>query len=131
MTLRHRAIAWSASLLPIVAFVSGGSEVGFTMYAESVEFKLEIVAHDRTGQSRAINPTELAPRVTPSAVPFFAGSDHFRRTYGQLPLRHHLREAGRLACSADQEGAASIEIALFERRRRGTLETRELVACGG
>jgi hypothetical protein len=129
VTLRHRTLAFLAGLLPLAFAGVDGCNLGFTMYAESVEFRLEITARDASGAGRTINPAALAPHLTPSAVPFFAGSDHFRRTYGQPPLLHHLREAGRLTCAADPNHPATVEVTLVERRRRGVRETRERVPC--
>jgi hypothetical protein len=130
VTLRHRVITLAVVLLPALAYTAGG-EAGFTMYAASVEFRLEIVARDPDGSARALGPTSLASRVPASAAPFFAGSDHFRRTYGELPLRHRLHEVGRLACLADEGRATAIEVTLVERRRGGVTETRERVPCAG
>jgi hypothetical protein len=118
----QRGIAAFVVLLPVL------TGARFTMYASSVEFRLEIVARDPSGGARAISPTALAARVGPSAAPFFAGSDHFRRTYGEVPLRHHLGDVARLACAEDGQ-AAEIEVVLFERRRGEVRETRERRPC--
>jgi hypothetical protein len=114
-----------AAVIVLVPALSGAR---FNMYAASVEFRLEIVAHDASGAARAIGPGTLAKSVTPSAAPFFAGSDHFRRTYGELPLRHQLHQVARLACTADGR-AAEIDVTLFERRRGATRETHEHISC--
>jgi hypothetical protein len=123
----ERVIAAAVALLPLLVGATG-HEVGFTMYAESVDFRVEIVARDPSGGARTIGPTALAARVTPSAVPFLAGSDHFRRTYGELPLRHQLGALARLACAEDGR-AAEVEVTLFERRRGAVRASRERVSC--
>jgi hypothetical protein len=129
VTRIHRIVASISALLPVFPAVTGGGSLAFTMYAQSVEFRLEITARDASGRTRFIAPSALAARVPASVVPFFAGSDHFRRTYGDPPLAHRLGEVARLACVTDERRAASVEVALFERRRMNVREIREQAPC--
>ncbi len=99
--------------LPIVTTASGGG-FAYTMYASSTWFRLEITAVDGRGATEAVAPSALAGRVSASAVPFLAGADHFRRTYGLEPLRDRLSDVARVACLEAPE-AVSIAITLFER----------------
>jgi hypothetical protein len=84
------------------------------MYARATWFRLEIAARDREGGDHVISPTSLARRVTGSAAPFLAGSDHLRRTYDVGILRARLVDVARLACG-EVPGATSVTITLVER----------------
>lgn len=101
------------------------------MYASSCWFRLEIIARDGEGRAHEVAPTALALHASPSARPFLAGGDHFRRTYDTAALRRHVGDLGRLACVAERGRATSIAITLVERSGSdGSLRTtRENVAC--
>jgi hypothetical protein len=126
----HLAAAITVALLPLVGFFAGTRGLAFTMYAESVWFRIDLVAMGADGLPHTIAPTALAPHVGPSASPFFAGSDHYRRTYDVTPLRQQLEEVARLACRVEGGRAVSVEVTLFERRSHGVRETRSNVKCG-
>jgi hypothetical protein len=101
------------------------------MYASSCWFRFEIVARDAEGRMHEVAPTDLALRASPSARPFLAGGDHFRRTYDTSALRRHVGDFGRLACELEHGRAATIDVTLVERSGGdGALrETRETVSC--
>jgi hypothetical protein len=128
VTRFHRAVLVISTLLPAASFFTAGGALGFTMYARTVVVRMEITARDANGRARAIAPTSLAARVGPSAVPFFAGADHDRRTYGDPPLASHLGEIARLACAVDGH-ARAVDVTLFERRRGGARETHGRAEC--
>ncbi len=127
----HRVLAAISTLLPILSAVTGGAAIGYTMYARSVEFRLELLAYDAdaTRAPRIVPPTALASRVAPKAVPFFAGADHFRRTYGEVPLSRHLDDVGKLVCATDPGAPASVRVTYEERRRSGERTLTTTVAC--
>lgn len=124
----RRAIVIGIMFLPLTGLLVGNGSLAFTMYASSVWFRLDILARGADGRARAIAPTLLAQKVTPSALPFLAGSDHFRRTYDISALRNHLGDVARLACDDD---AVRVEVTLFERSGDdwAIYEQREHVTC--
>jgi hypothetical protein len=101
------------------------------MYASSCWFKLDIIARDDEGGAHQVAPTELALLASPSARPFLAGGDHFRRTYDTAALRRHVGDLGRLACVTERGRASSIAITLVERSGSddSLRTTHETVAC--
>ena len=115
---------------PILAKVLGGG-AAFTMYATTTWFRVDVMARDARGRRHAVAPTALARHVVPSALPFLAGSDHFRRTNGLDPLRAQLEAVARVGCVAEPL-AQEIELTLVE--RAGALDGPETkrsarVAC--
>jgi len=104
-------------ILPLAARLVGWGPT-YTMYASSVWFRVDVIAEDAGGHAYPLAPTELAQQVTPSAVPFLAGGDHFRRTYDVAPLRHHLDDLARLACKTQHGRAKAVSMTLFERTYR-------------
>ena len=125
----HRAAAAGVVLLPLLGLLGGTRGLAFTMYASSVWFRVDIVATDAEGRSFPIPPTALAAHVGASAAPFFAGSDHDRRTYDVTPLRTQLAEVARLACRVEGARAVAVDVTLFERRRGEVRETKSRARC--
>ena len=130
VTRIHHAAAITVAILPLIGLFGGTRGFAFTMYASSVWFRVDIVATGADGRSFPIAPTALAAHVGPSAAPFFAGSDHDRRTYDVTPLRTQLPAVARLACQVERARAMTIEVTLFERRHDGIRETKSHAKCG-
>jgi hypothetical protein len=95
-----------------LAFGGGGSP--FSMYAHTVEFRLDIVGRTKDGTSKWIGPSSLASSLLPSARPFVAGSDHFRRAGDVGVLRRHLEDLARLSCRLD-DTLSEVDVTLLER----------------
>lgn len=126
----HRAAAVTVAFLPLMSLFGSTRGLAFTMFASSVWFRIDIVATDADGRRFPIAPTALAAQVGPSASPFFAGSDHDRRTYDVTPLRTQLPDVARLVCRLEGERATSVEVTLFERRHGAIRETKSRARCG-
>jgi hypothetical protein len=110
----HHAAAAFVVLLPL-AGILGDDGLAFSMYAASVSYRLEITATGDDGRRYAVAPTALAPRVSQSAAPFFAGADNLRRTYDVRKLRVRLSEVARLACAVEAGRARRVDVTLEER----------------
>lgn len=113
MIFAHRMAAAVAICLPLVARLGGGS-LGFSMYASSTWFRVDVSRVDEAGQARPIAPTALAARVGPTASPFLAGSDHFRRANDVSALRSRLTDVARVGCLEDRD-ARTVTMTLLER----------------
>jgi hypothetical protein len=121
MLRSHALIATAFVALPAVTLTLGDGAGAFTMYASTVEFRLDLVAHTRAGATVLLAPTSLASSLPPSARPYVAGADHFRRAGDVRVLRHHLDDLARLACRRD-DSLADVAITLVE--RSGAVETK-------
>jgi hypothetical protein len=102
-------------LLPVLVSLGGGN-ASYTMYARSEWFRLDIIGRDSAGARHAIAPSALARRAPKSAVPFFSGADHFRRTYGVSALEARIDDVARLACDVDERRPANVDVTLFVRQ---------------
>jgi hypothetical protein len=140
VTRIHQAAAAFFCVLPLIGLASGRGGPTFSMYASSCWFRIAIIARDAEGRPYDVAPTDLARRASPSARPFLAGGDHFRRTYDTSALRRHAGDLGRAACAMERARAATITITLFERDGRdehdgrdatdgAVRETRAIVSC--
>lgn len=134
MLRSHQLIAMAFAAVPAIAIASGGEGPAFTMYAKTVEFRLDLVGHDRAGAVQRVAPTSLAALLPPSALPFVAGADHFRRTSDVGVLRRHLPDLARLACHHD-ETLVDVEVVLVERSdsrsdKTTTRQTEARIRCG-
>lgn len=130
MLRRHVAIAVAFAALPAFSKLVGGG-LDFTMYASTVEFRLQLLGSDADGRPRVVPPSSLAFALPPSARGFVAGADHFRRSGGVLSLRRHLGDLGQLACH-EQPALTRVTVTLFERsadHRDGTKESSVEVPC--
>jgi hypothetical protein len=131
MLRRHALFAGAFALLPLAGIV-GGRRGGptFAMYSSIVEFRLELGGHcgGSTRKAVALNPTSLAPDLPPSARPFVAGADHFRRTTDVATLHRHLDDLGKLACMKFS-ALDDVEVVLFEREGGVTERTIARVRC--
>jgi hypothetical protein len=129
-TFSHRVVAALLVLLPLIVSIGGGN-ASYTMYARSVWFRLDIVGRDDAGNKHAIAPSLLARRAPRSAVPFFVGADHFRRTYGTSALEGRIDDITRLACEVDERKPASVDVTLVVREgdEGAPREKRASAAC--
>jgi hypothetical protein len=98
----------------LLALAFGGGGSPFSMYAHTIEFRLEIVGRTKNGTPKWVAPSSLASSLLPSARPFVAGSDHFRRAGDVGVLRRHLEDLARLSCQLD-DTLAEVDVTLFER----------------
>lgn len=128
MLRSHKLIALAFVGLPAATLAFGDGGLAFTMYASTVEFRLEIAGHTRTGASRVVAPTSLAASLPPSARPFVAGADHFRRAANVAALRRHLDDLGRVACRQD-DSLADVVIMLVERSAESSSQRVARVRC--
>ena len=118
MLRSHAFLAIAFVALPGAALALGnGGGPTFSMYASSVEFRLDLVGHARGGGTMVVAPSLLAHALPPSARPFVAGAEHFRRAGDVTVLRRHLGDLGRLACR-QEESLAAVDITLVERSER-------------
>lgn len=121
MLRSHALMAAVFVALSATTLALGNGGPAFTMYASTVEFRLELVGRARGGGRMALAPSSLAPRLSPSARPFVTGAEHFRRTGDVTVLRRHLKDLGSVACR--EEGSlAEVEVTLVE-RSLGTSKT--------
>jgi hypothetical protein len=129
-TFSHRIVAALLVFLPLLVSLGGGN-ASYTMYARSVWFRLDIVGRDDGGARHAIAPSALARRSPKSAVPFFVGADHFRRTYGTSALEGRIDDVARLACEIDERRPASVDVTLVVKDGEdgATREKRATAAC--
>ena len=99
-------------VLPLGSKVFAGGALAYTMYAATVTYRLEIVAHDERGQSLPIWPSDLAPFTGPFAAPFLFGAEKLRELPQINALRAQLADVGRVACS--HASATRVDVSLFE-----------------
>lgn len=115
LTPAHTAFfALFAVLLPAASYIDGSGGFAWTMFSKSETYRLAIDVIDTEGGRHGVPPGALAPRAGRSAALWLAGTESFRHAPVGSTFRHHLAEVGALACA--EPGAASVEIALFERR---------------
>jgi hypothetical protein len=101
-------------VLPLASWASDGrGRLAFTMYAASVDYRLEVAWLDGHGLRRPFDPADIAKDVSSSAALFLVGSDAYRTVAQIDALRVHLRDIGRAACRSG--GGSVIEITLYER----------------
>jgi hypothetical protein len=98
--------------LPLGSWIFARGALAYTMYSATVVYHIEIVAHDRRGQSSPIAPSDLARFAGPFAAPFLFGAESPRELPQIDALRAHLADVGRVACA--HTSAATIDLALFE-----------------
>jgi hypothetical protein len=129
-TFSHRVVAALLVFLPLIVSIGGGN-ASYTMYARSVWFRIDVIGHDESGARHAIAPSLLARRAPKSAVPFFVGADHFRRTYGVSALEGRIDDIARLACEIDERKPASVDVTIVVRDGDDgpTREKRASAAC--
>lgn len=99
-------------ILPLGSWVLAGGALAYTMFAATVVYSLEIVAHDQRGRSWPLSPTELAPFTGPFAASFLFGAERPRVLPQINALRAHLADVGRVACA--HASATEIDVTLFE-----------------
>jgi len=114
---RHRVVAVIACVVvPATARLLGRGTFAWGMFAGTDEYRVRIVAHDRSGRAWFVAPTELASIAGQNAAVFFSGSDHFRRVAGADVVRRHLDEVASRACVI-APAADEIELQLQHRER--------------
>jgi hypothetical protein len=115
--------------LPLGSKVFAGGALAYTMYAATVTYRVEIVAHDDRGRTWSVAPTDLARFVGPFAAPFLFGADRARELPQINALRAHLADVGRVACA--HASATTVDVTLFEGADATALAPRTTsVVCG-
>jgi hypothetical protein len=85
------------------------------MYSRVGEYRIGVTVRDEAGQTRAVNPTALAPSATPSTAGYLVGADHWRSGPSLLILRTHLGDVAEWVCR-QQETSRAVDVVLRERR---------------
>ncbi len=108
--------------LPLGSKLVADGALAYTMYAGTVVYRVEIVAHDGGGRSLPIAPTGLARFTGPFAAPFLFDAER-PRAFPQInALRAHLAEVGGVACAHTK--ATTVDVTLFEGADASTLTAR-------
>lgn len=128
MLRRHILVGAAFVAVPAASLLLGDGGLAFTMYASTVEFRLELIGHPRAGGITVLAPTSLAASVTRRARPFVTGADHFRRAGSVLVLRHHLGDLARVACRNDPT-LADVEVTLVERSSPASSRSTARIRC--
>lgn len=99
--------------LPLASWlVDGRGRLAYNMYASTITYRLEIAAVGRSGDRRAIDPSDVAAEVSSPAAPFLTGADDFRTVAQIDALRAHLADVARASCRI--RATFAIEIVLHE-----------------
>src|SRR5258707_13199034 len=112
--MMSRGYTLAVACVAVLALALGGAGSPFSMYAHTVEFRLDIVGRTKNATPKRVAPTALASSLPPSARPFVAGADHFRRAGDVAVLRRHLDDLARLSCQLD-DTLSDVDVTLVER----------------
>jgi hypothetical protein len=116
-------------VVPLASWVADGhGRLAFTMYASTVDYRLDIAQLDNLGARHAVGLTEVARNVSFDwAAPFLAGAETYRTVPQIDALRDHLRDVARAACR--NRSGSIIEIALHERPSTRTSDAESADRC--
>jgi hypothetical protein len=98
--------------VPLSSWLLDGGNLAYTMYARTFLYRLEIVGRDHRGLTHTIMPYRLAARTDEGAAAMLAGAEHEQRTVRLGPLRAHLDDLAKVACTAE---LAAVDVTLHER----------------
>jgi hypothetical protein len=108
------AAALVCLVIPGLSWLDGSGWLAWNMFSKSATYRLRVLAHERSGESRAIAATALAVHADPVVGRWLAGSEAFRHAPVGSTIRRELRDIAALGCRAAEE-AERIDVWLEER----------------
>lgn len=101
-------------VIPGLSWLDGSGWLAWNMFSKSATYRLRILAHEQSGESRAVAPTALAVHADPIVGRWLAGSESFRHAPVGSTIRRELADIAVLGCRV-AEDAERIDVWLEER----------------
>jgi len=103
-------------VLPGASWLDGSGRLAYSMFADVVWYKVDIVAHDDRGVAFAISPTEIGKAASPGAALWLGGAESFHVATRSRSARAQLGAIAQFSCTVRRD-AARVTVTLSERDR--------------